>query len=161
MQDYLDLLYPLIPLVHRPTFMRDLHARKDSHDPVFLSLIAAICALLVTQMPRKFVQYCSKPNDLRFGTRIEMADFCINLIMSVRKIDHFDNPTIEKLVISYMTAVAYLHLGSPNRVLMIMAEAMQFTRLMKLHQLDSYNGIDHIESQLRKKAFCLMLIAHL
>ena len=45
LNDYLDLVYPLIPVVHIPTFISRLHSERDVHDEDFLCLL--VCRLCV------------------------------------------------------------------------------------------------------------------
>lgn len=54
---FFDYIYALIPGVHKPTFMRDLHeGREEQPEPEeFIALVMSIVAATLTQMPRSFV----------------------------------------------------------------------------------------------------------
>jgi hypothetical protein len=48
-------VYPLMPCVHKPSFMADLHSRKEERDPLFFSLVMSIVASTLVQVPRSYV----------------------------------------------------------------------------------------------------------
>jgi hypothetical protein len=52
--DYLEYIYPLIPVVHRPSFRRDLDANRDLYDDEFFGLILGLCAVTVSSIPSHF-----------------------------------------------------------------------------------------------------------
>ena len=54
---YFDYIYGLCPFVHRPSFMRDLHNRKEerSDGEEWTALMMAIIASTLVQIPRAFV----------------------------------------------------------------------------------------------------------
>jgi hypothetical protein len=70
--DYLEFLYPLIPVVHRPSFRHDLLRNRDVNDKDFLVLIISLCAVTVGNMPRRFREYRAFKPSLQFQTRTEM-----------------------------------------------------------------------------------------
>lgn len=160
LNDFLELLYPLIPVVHRPLFRHDLERHRDSYDNDFLGVIVALCAVLVATIPRKFEEYHSYEYPLRFQTRTEMVNFCWELIQSTRKPDYFDQIGHRKWTISYLLYLAYHQVGQNNRSRMFEVEAMQLARLLDLHIPSSYEGLNCIETQLRKKAFWLMIYGY-
>src|SRR5438045_7212757 len=46
-KDFLVLLYPLVPVVHRPTLRDDLQMRRDNYDVDFQGLVLALCDVLI------------------------------------------------------------------------------------------------------------------
>ena len=38
-------VYPLQPIVHQESFISNIHARLDTHEPMFLSLLASVLAV--------------------------------------------------------------------------------------------------------------------
>jgi len=52
---FFDYVYPLTPCLHRPTFIADLAARKDTTDPVFFALTLLVLASTLVQVPRVLV----------------------------------------------------------------------------------------------------------
>lgn len=48
---YLQYLYPILPLVHRPTFAENLATRLDLRDTDFRALLLSIVAFTISQLP--------------------------------------------------------------------------------------------------------------
>ncbi|PVH81573.1 hypothetical protein DL98DRAFT_170393 [Cadophora sp. DSE1049] len=161
MSDYLDHLYPLIPVVHRPTFRADLEKGKDLYDNSFLALMLSICAATVGTMPRKFNEYRNAPNPLRFKTRTEMINHCYDMCLGLRGPDYFDEINFNKWASSYLMQIAFFQIGQHNRQRMVEVEAMQLGRLLDLHKISSYDSLDCIQKQLRKKGFWLMFYGYI
>lgn len=125
MSDYLDHLYPLIPVVHRPTFRADLEKGKDLCDNDFLALMLSISAATVGTIPRKFNEYRNAPNPLRFKTRTEMINHCYDMTLGLRGSDYFDEINFNKWAASYFMQIAFFQIGQHNRQRMVEVEAMQ------------------------------------
>lgn len=154
--DFLDIIYPTVPLVHRPTFIADLKNERDRFDPSFLDLLVAMCATVVAIVASRFHHYCSSATPLRFQTRAEMVSFCFEMIHVSRKADYFDEPTHTKWATSYLLSLSYYHVGfAESSILMRIAEHVQIARILRFHDLETYKGINCIEVQLKKKAFWL------
>lgn len=156
MQDYLDCLYPMVPVVHRPSFLEALQEDRDCEDEGFLSLTISIAALAVATMANKFRMYQSHSPPLRFSTRKEMIHFCYQKILALRTSSYFDELNFQKFAISYLYFAAFLQLGDHNWSRMLSVEAMQIARLLNLHRISEYEGLNCIETQLRKKGFWLV-----
>ncbi|PVH72284.1 hypothetical protein DL98DRAFT_610980 [Cadophora sp. DSE1049] len=150
------LLYPSIPIFHRPSFQRGLSEGRDLSDNDFLGLTIALCAVLISTMPRKFQEYQTARTPLRFQTRTEMVHRCREMIMSLQDSNHYDVISLNKWAIPYLLSVAYFQMGQHNRARMLEVEAIQLARLLELHNPMSHVGLSCIETQLRKKAFWLM-----
>ncbi|ADV25056.1 Hypothetical Protein CGB_K4620C [Cryptococcus gattii WM276] len=52
---YFNHLYPIVPVVHRPSFMTDLGHCRDHRDRKFLALALGIIAMTLLYMPRPFL----------------------------------------------------------------------------------------------------------
>ena len=160
MEDYLDHLYPVIPVVHRPSFRHSLHQNRDLHDKQFLGLLLALCATTVGILPSKFEEYRSAPVRIKFQTRTEMIDCCYAISIQLRGPRYFDEISYSKWAASYLLALAFFQIGELNRARMIEVESMQFARLLELHRISAYSGLNCIETQMRKKAFWLMFYGY-
>ncbi|KAK7213939.1 hypothetical protein V2G26_021117 [Clonostachys chloroleuca] len=93
---------------------------------------------------------------LPFQTRTEMANHCYKLNQSFRDTTYFDTVNHQKWASTYLLALAFHQIGNSNLWRMLEVEAMQVIRLLEVHHIVSYAGLDVIEAQLRKKAFWLM-----
>ena len=160
LSDYLEHLYPLIPVVHRPTFHRDLCENRDLYDDDFFGLILSLSAVTVGTMPNRFKEYKACATPLRFRTRTEMIRYCHDRVHCLRGHDFFENINYNKWAASYLLGIALFQIGEHNQARMIEVESMQLARLLGLHQISEYAGLNCIEAQLRKKAFWLMFYGY-
>lgn len=158
--DYLEHLYPLIPVVHRPSFRRDLCEDRDLYDSDFSCLVLGLCAATVGTMPNRFKEYKTCATPLRFRTRTEMIRYCYDRSHYMRDHDYFENVSFHKWASSYLLGIALFQIGEHNQARMIEVESMQLARLLGLHQISEYVGLNCIETQLRKKAFWLMFYGY-
>ena len=81
MGDYLDLIYPLVPVVHRPSFKRDLDRARDSHDSDFFLLLLGISALTLAIEASRFEQYRIIDPTLSFPSPEAMINHCYDLFI--------------------------------------------------------------------------------
>ncbi|KAF4975476.1 hypothetical protein FZEAL_7739 [Fusarium zealandicum] len=151
--DYIERIYPLIPVVHLPTFRTDLAANRDLDDPDFLSLIIALAALTVGLLPSRFDSYPAIIN--RFGTRTAMISYCSQMCLRLRPADYWDHVSHCKWAVAFVLSMGVFQTGQTNQSRMFEAEAMQVARLLGIHRVSEYEGLNTIETQLRKKAFWL------
>ncbi|OKO98835.1 hypothetical protein PENSUB_8752 [Penicillium subrubescens] len=160
MQDYLDYIYPMVPVVHRPSFLKALEEDQDCEDEGFLALTLSIAALVVATMANRFRTYQSHTPPLRFSSRKEMVHFCYQKILALRTASYYDELNFQKFAISYIYFAAFLQLGDHNWSRMVSVEAMQIARLLNLHRISEYDGLNCIETQLRKKGFWLVFYCY-
>ncbi|CAG9986243.1 unnamed protein product [Clonostachys byssicola] len=162
--DYLARIYPLIPVVHRPTFRRRLNQSDD--DPDFLALILSLVVVAVGLLPSRFPYYQSLTSGslstCKFQTRESVINACIDLCMEMRTATYWDQVSHQKWATSYLLSVGCFQLGQANRSRMLEVEFLQTGRLLGIHRIADYEGLNCIETQLRKKAFwlCFYTYAH-
>lgn len=156
--DWLDMLYPLLPVVHIPTFKMDLEAQRERSDPIFLALLFSLCAVLVAMVPSTFHRYQGIHECFRFQKPFEMIELCHELVMELRKPNYFDHSSTEKWTIAYLLSAANGNSGYLNRALMLAAEMQHHIRRLRCREVSSYYGLSKIEEQLRKRAFWMSSI---
>jgi hypothetical protein len=156
MNDYLEYIYPMVPVVHRPSFQKALQEDRDQEDDGFLALTLSIAALVVATMTSKFQAYRSRPYPLKSASRKEFIHCCYQKVIGLRTSSYFEELNFQKFAISYLFFAAFLQLGDHNWSRMLSVEAMQLARLLGLHQISDYEGLNCIETQLRKKGFWLI-----
>ena len=156
MSDYLELLYPVVPVVHRPSFTRDLDRGRDSHDSDFFLLLLGICALTLAIAASRFEQYRIIDPTLSFQSPEAMINHCYDLFICHREATYYDEVSHTKWGVAYCFVTAFFQTGQHNRSRMLEIEAMQLGRLLQLHRVSTYEGLDLIEAQLRRKAFWLI-----
>lgn len=169
MADYLDLVYPLVPVVHRPSFRRDLAANRDVADPDFFALLVSLCALTVGLLPSRFRDYRAAADHpeasaaggaRRYDTRTALIDRCAEVCTRQRPAGYWDRVNHRKWAVSYVLSVACFQTGQVNRSRMFDVEYLQLSRLLGLHRVSEYDGLNCVETQLRKKAFWLMFYGY-
>lgn len=160
MQDYLDIIYPLVPVVHRPSFRSDLRHQRYTTDLTFLSFCFAICGLVLGILPRKFAEYNAIDDSLAFSNRREAVKSIHETILRIRPLEYFDSLTLEKWAISYMIGITNAHLRHVLRARILRAETDTICGELGLNRIATYAGLDCIETQLRKKAFWLNFTSH-
>jgi len=52
---FFDYVYPLTPSLHKPSFMADVHARREERDPIFFALVMSTVASTLIQVPRSYI----------------------------------------------------------------------------------------------------------
>jgi hypothetical protein len=52
---FFDFVYPLTPCIHKPSFMADLHTKREERDPLFFALVMSTVASTLVQVPRSYV----------------------------------------------------------------------------------------------------------
>ena len=91
---FFDFVYPLTPCVHKPSFMADVHARREERDPLFFALVMSTVASTLVQVPRSYV-----PME-RAQVR-KMAQMCHEASRHVT-VSSYDPPTAMQVVIRYL-----------------------------------------------------------
>ncbi|KAF4335656.1 beta-glucosidase [Fusarium beomiforme] len=155
MTDYVHHIYPLVPVVHLPTFRTDLTTNKDTGDLDTLLLFVSIAALTVGLLPSKFDSYHALA--ARFGTRTAMISHCSQMCIRLRPADYWDHISHRKWAMAYCLSIGVFQVGQINQSRMFEAESMQLARLLGMHLVSGYEGLNPIETQLRKKSFWLQL----
>jgi hypothetical protein len=160
LNDYLVYVYPLVPVVHRPSFEADLRRDRDLQDEEFLILLICLCATTVGLLRSQFRKYQEYSSPLPFLTRTEMANHCYKLVQGFRDVVYFDTVSHQKWASSFLLGIAMNQTDNTNLWRMLEIEAMQLARMLEVQRVASYQGLDAIEVQLRKKAFWLMFYGY-
>ena len=98
----LTRLYPLIPIVHGPSFRDAPAADHDMEDPCLRNLIIAICAAVVGTMPSQFEQYRNHAPPLPFATRRDMLNRFYDHLLNARESSYFYEISFQKRATSYL-----------------------------------------------------------
>ncbi|PCG90186.1 Transcription factor [Penicillium occitanis (nom. inval.)] len=155
--DFLVYVYPIVQLVHRPTFLRNFRDNKHAQDPNFFALVMALCAATVAHRPEKLVEYQNAPTPLRMQSPLELVNYCYARSVQWRSARYYDEVSHTKWTAAFMFYTSFLQVGEVNKARMMEMEAILFARLLELHRISAYTGLNCIEVQLRKKAFGFMM----
>lgn len=158
MQDYIDRIYPVMPLVHVPSFRADLDNDRQARDAGFFALTLAIAVLVATSMPRTLERYRALDPTFPYKDRGGMFEATERNIMELQTSTYWDLLTYEKWATNYILGFSLLQMRSLNKSHMHQAQARAIFEELGFDRVANYAGLDPIEAQLRKKAFCMSMI---
>lgn len=84
LDDFLTSLYPLIPVIHRPSFRRSIAMNQDKEDSDLRGLIYGLCAAVVGTMPSKYLAYRNHTTPLQFESRQKFIDHAYTVLLQLR-----------------------------------------------------------------------------
>lgn len=146
---YFDYVYCLIPCLHKPSFMRDLHSRREERPggEEFVALVFAVVETTLMQMPRLIV---GMPKE-------EARDLFVRANALVKRyLDReFTELTVTRCIIYYFHTVAHHHL--PNKMPNAINNGANYLLSLKLrlNEEAGYKSCNPIERELRKRVFWL------
>lgn len=91
---FFDFVYPLTPCVHKPSFMADVHSRREERDPLFFALVMSTVASTLVQVPRSYL-----PME-RHAVR-KLAQTCHEASRHI-SVASYDPPTSMHVVVRYL-----------------------------------------------------------
>ncbi|EIN12545.1 hypothetical protein PUNSTDRAFT_97313 [Punctularia strigosozonata HHB-11173 SS5] len=148
---FFDFVYPLTPCIHKPSFMADLHARREERDPLFFALVMSTVASTLVQVPRSYV-----PMD-RPAVR-KLAQTCYEASRHI-SVATYDPPTSMHVVVRYFDCVYHFCEGHDATQHAAFGEAAHIAVTLRMHEEASYEGLDPIESEVRRRTFWLLFDA--
>ncbi len=172
---FFDFVYPLTPCVHKPSFMADIHAHREERDPLFFALVMATVASTLVQVPRSYL-----PME-RHAVR-KLAQTCHEASRHI-SVASYDPPTSMHVVVRYLYVLfwffenpsplyafshaytgTYLHSDSCYHFCeghdatqhAAFREAAHTAVTLRMHEESSYEGLDFIECEVRRRTFWLL-----
>lgn len=156
-QDFLDMVYPLVPVVHIPTFKASFENRVYETHPPFFRLCISLAAATIASFPRKISAYgCGLYADAG-----DMVDRACHVVLSSRLTTGttWQNiPSVETMVSSVVLALASHYTRRANQGWTYAGEAILFFRGMELYRREGYDGLGVIETEICKRCFWLLFI---
>ncbi|KAF9077532.1 fungal-specific transcription factor domain-containing protein [Rhodocollybia butyracea] len=145
---FFDFVYPLTPCVHKPSFMADLHARREERDPLFFSLVMSTVASTLVQVPRSYL-----PMERPFVHKLAQTCHEASRHISVAS---YDPPTSMHVIIRYFDCVYHFCEGHDATQHAAFGEAAHIAVTLRMHEEASYEGLDPIECEIRRRIFWLL-----
>ncbi|KAJ7696030.1 fungal-specific transcription factor domain-containing protein [Mycena rosella] len=145
---FFDFVYPLTPCIHRPSFMADLHARREERDPLFFALVMSTVASTLVQVPRSYLPM-ERPVVRKLAQTCHEASRHITIAS-------YDPPTSMHVVIRYFDCVYHFCEGHDATQHAAFGEAAHIAVTLRLHEEAAYEGIDPIECEIRRRVFWLL-----
>ncbi|KAH6673964.1 hypothetical protein F5X68DRAFT_214552 [Plectosphaerella plurivora] len=153
--DFFERVYPVLPLVHVPSFTRDFAARRYETDPAFLRLCIALCAATIASIPRRISVYGSP----WYRDVVDMVDRAVHLMHLSRLTSEpawSNRPTVETMVCSVIMALAAHYAGRVPVGWTFAAEAVSYFRVNDMYKKPSYAGLTPVETELCKRGFWVL-----
>jgi hypothetical protein len=160
MQDFIEALYCLVPIIHIPTFQADLESDRLSHDTNFYLFCVSICSLMFCAMPHTFGRYHHSAGLCEFTDREATIAAIRDTIHQTRPYDYLERLSFEIWAISYMQVLTDALLGYYNTAKIHLAELLTISKALRIHRLAGYAGLNPVEAQLRRKAFWQTFMAY-
>ncbi|OJT12796.1 hypothetical protein TRAPUB_10631 [Trametes pubescens] len=145
---FFDFVYPLTPCVHKPSFMADVHSRREERDPLFFALVMSTVASTLVQVPRSYL-----PME-RHAVR-KLAQTCHEASRHIT-VASYDPPTSMHVVIRYFDCVYHFCEGHDATQHAAFGEAAHIAVTLRMHEESSYEGLDLIECEVRRRTFWLL-----
>ncbi|KIK69662.1 hypothetical protein GYMLUDRAFT_34056 [Collybiopsis luxurians FD-317 M1] len=145
---FFDYVYPLTPCVHKPSFMADLHARREERDPLFFALVMSTVASTLAQVPRSYLP-------LERPVVHKLAQTCHEASRHI-SVASYDPPTSMHVVIRYFDCVYHFCEGHDATQHAAFGEAAHIAVTLRMHEEASYEGLDPIECEVRRRIFWLL-----
>ncbi|KAI0084784.1 fungal-specific transcription factor domain-containing protein [Irpex rosettiformis] len=145
---FFDFVYPLTPCVHKPSFMADVHSRREERDPLFFALVMSTVASTLVQVPRSYL-----PME-RHAVR-KLAQTCHEASRHISVVS-YDPPTSMHVVVRYFDCVYHFCEGHDATQHAAFGEAAHIAVTLRMHEESSYEGLDLIECEVRRRTFWLL-----
>lgn len=151
--DFLELVYPVLPIIHRPSFQHLYETDEHVRSPSFMRLCLSVAAATIASLPRKLCAYSQGTTYSSVAEMVKRAIQMVHISRAMEEPDYASYPTIELLNSSLLLSVASHYVALPDQGWLFANEAMLFTRTMGLSGIEGYKDVPLIEAELRKRAF--------
>ncbi|KAG9121985.1 hypothetical protein FRC07_001815 [Ceratobasidium sp. 392] len=145
---FFDFVYPLTPCIHKPSFLADLANRREERDPLFFALVMSTVASTLVQAPRSYLPM-DRPSVRRLAQTCHEASRHISVAS-------YDPPTSMMVVIRYFDTVYHFCEGHDATSHAAFGEAAHIAVTLHMHEETSYEGLDPIECEVRRRTFWLL-----
>ncbi|EIW80912.1 hypothetical protein CONPUDRAFT_123686 [Coniophora puteana RWD-64-598 SS2] len=145
---FFDFVYPLTPCIHKPSFMADLHSRREERDPLFFALVMSTVASTLVQVPRSYLP-------MERSVVRKLAQTCYEASRHIT-IASYDPPTSMHVVVRYFDCIYHFCEGHDATQHAAFGEAAHIAVTLRMHEEASYEGLDPIECEVRRRTFWLL-----
>ncbi|CVK85514.1 uncharacterized protein FPRN_06609 [Fusarium proliferatum] len=155
--DYLEYLYPLYPIVHRPRFWADFQNKRYQSDPSFYRLCISLSALTVSSSPHDFRHYGFQPEETAISI-LEKAHRLVVLSKMSQNPAIGIFPGVQDMLCSYILSVAFHCSGRIYHGWVHASAAVLCMRKLSFLRQALNNDLDPIDLEICKRAFWLIFI---
>ncbi|KAB8360961.1 hypothetical protein FH972_024693 [Carpinus fangiana] len=108
-------------------------------------------------MPKRYTEYRFEDPSLPYSDYKEMVQAAKGLIQEIQQEDYYNTLTLEKWTIAHTVGLAMVQLGFLLEGKKFHAESSMILLELGINRISTYEGLNFIESQMRKKAFWINL----
>lgn len=157
MVDFFDEIYPIMPLVHRPTYENALKNRLYDADPEFLQLCVAMAAFTVTTFPQRLPSYGWGGPELTVAHIVELASVIVRLNRGIeRRRTMVEDPTVAAVVSRMGLSYSCHHSGEFNNGWSLANESVLMFRELGLYRADAYTGLTRAGAVISRRMFWVL-----
>ncbi|WVQ93818.1 hypothetical protein IAU59_000896 [Kwoniella sp. CBS 9459] len=147
---FLRYLYPILPLVHRPTFAEQLATRRDLVDTDFRALLLSIVAYVISQLPTS--RLVNDQFDIEGLKRLQRR--CHRTCKALQR-TYYGPTSCTQIATIIFDTFYLLSIGLGHTAGARLGQAIQLAYSMGMHSDAKTEalGLDAIEIQLRRRVF--------
>ncbi|KAL8800408.1 MAG: hypothetical protein Q9182_005210 [Xanthomendoza sp. 2 TL-2023] len=136
--DYFNLIHPLMPIPHEPSFRSALAARQDLTSPTFLALLASMIGCLVASIPRRPRQHIlDLQMEAQFPNSGILIERCHVMAIEARGLAYLDRPqTVEDSMISLLQGLIGAYSWRWDACRLYLGQCVTISKVVGLHRRD-------------------------
>jgi len=128
--------------------MADLHSRREERDPLFFALVMSTVASTLVQVPRSYLP-------MERSVVRKLAQICYEASRHITIVS-YDPPTSMHVIIRYFDCIYHFCEGHDATQHAAFGEAAHIAVTLRMHEEASYEGLDPIECEVRRRSFWLL-----
>ncbi|OWZ26826.1 hypothetical protein C347_06473 [Cryptococcus neoformans AD2-60a] len=143
-------LYPLLPVMHWPTFLQLLMSREDERSQTWRAYLLSLVAYSIIQLPRSALSFLEVPTFRHLHRRCHAASVALQNCS-------YKVVTVTDIATLYCDHIYLSTLGSTTAANVALAKAIRLAQELKLHDEGSAGvNTDRIELEVRRRLFWLL-----
>ncbi|EHK48440.1 hypothetical protein TRIATDRAFT_191111, partial [Trichoderma atroviride IMI 206040] len=152
MDVYFDRLHPTMPVLNRSTLFTKMYLQEHRHNPLFGSMILALCAFAITQP----IFISERPTS---SSRERQAKLLMNEAMKMRSFFDFgERPTLEAVMTSFFLFGSLFGTNQHNAAWLRLRETIDLAQTMGLDDSNAYQGALGEETDQNLRAYMVLFI---
>lgn len=152
MDVYFDRLHPTMPVFNRSTLFTKIYLQEHRNNPLFGSMILALCAFAITQP----IFISERPTS---SSRERQAKLLMNEAMKMRSsFDFGERPTLEAVMTSFFLFGSLFGTNQHNAAWLRLRETIDLAQTMGLDDSNAYQGALGEETGQNLRAYMVLFI---
>lgn len=151
---FFDSLYPLMPIIHRPSInaaISQVNSQNLQKEAPLLALLTSLCAVTIAILPKDIFEATAEIA----GGFYRASREALNTYVA----EDLENPNSTSIAIRYLHTEYNHTIGNLRSSWHSLGEAIRICQAMRLHDKSSYDHMDNLESELCRRIFRLLFVA--